>query len=138
MTTKVLCAVDGSAHAEVALTTAADLAAKYAAELSLCVVNVRYGDSPRGPQASIWTQAEVEKILADAEAMVAARGMKVANATIVSDREASSGIIHHAMSLGADHIVLGTGDKHGLERLVLGSVAKDVATRAPCTVTIAR
>ena len=35
-------------------------------------------------------------------------------------------------------IVIGTGDKRGLLRLFLGSVAADVAHRAPCTVIIAR
>jgi nucleotide-binding universal stress UspA family protein len=36
------------------------------------------------------------------------------------------------------HIVMGTGDKRGISRLVLGSVAADVAGRAHCSVTIAR
>ena len=35
-------------------------------------------------------------------------------------------------------IVIGTGDKRGLSRLFLGSVAADVSNRAPCTVIIAR
>ena len=35
-------------------------------------------------------------------------------------------------------IVIGTGDKRGLSRLFLGSVAADVVHRAPCTVIIAR
>ena len=35
-------------------------------------------------------------------------------------------------------IVIGTGDKRGLSRLFLGSVAADVAHRAACTVIIAR
>ncbi|MGL5008346.1 MAG: universal stress protein, partial [Paracoccaceae bacterium] len=60
------------------------------------------------------------------------------SAEVLLDREASTAIIHHAIALGADHIVMGTGDKRGLERLVLGSVAQDVATRAACTVTIVR
>ena len=35
-------------------------------------------------------------------------------------------------------IVIGTGDKRGLSRLIPGSVAADVAHRAPCTVIVAR
>lgn len=37
-----------------------------------------------------------------------------------------------------NHIVTGTGDKKGVSRLVLGSVAADVARRAHCSVTVAR
>jgi nucleotide-binding universal stress UspA family protein len=57
---------------------------------------------------------------------------------VVTDREASSGLISFAMANQIDHIVIGTGDKRGLSRLFLGSVATDVAARAPCTVIIAR
>lgn len=41
-------------------------------------------------------------------------------------------------STGYTHIVMGTGDKKGLKRLVLGSVATEVMVHAHCTVTIAR
>ena len=47
-------------------------------------------------------------------------------------------IIAYGEEIGADHIIMGTGDKRGISRLVLGSVAADVAGRAHCTVTIAR
>jgi nucleotide-binding universal stress UspA family protein len=33
---------------------------------------------------------------------------------------------------------MGTGDKRGVKRLVLGSVAAEVSGQAPCTVTVAR
>ncbi len=138
MTTKILCAVDGSDHANTALIAAAELAARLPADLSICMVNVLYGTSPRAPQVFTWTKEEADKVLADATALVTARGQKLASAKVISDREASTGIVLHAVEIDADHIVIGTGDKRGLERLVLGSVAKDVATRAHCTVTIVR
>jgi nucleotide-binding universal stress UspA family protein len=50
-------------------------------------------------------------------------------------------LIHHwtdAEMNKVDHIVMGTGDKHGLSRLMLGSVAADVCARAHCSVTVAR
>ena len=53
-------------------------------------------------------------------------------------REAAAAIVQYAEENGFDHIVTGTGDKHGVSRLVLGSVAADVSSRAHCTVTIAR
>eukprot|EP01036_Dinobryon_divergens_P016248 gene16248-22020_t len=52
----ILCCFDGSDHADLALATAAELATKYAANLSVVVVNVVYGRSPRAPIALIWTE----------------------------------------------------------------------------------
>ena len=43
-----------------------------------------------------------------------------------------------ARALACDQIVMGTGDKRGVKRLVLGSVAAEVAGQAGCTVTVAR
>jgi nucleotide-binding universal stress UspA family protein len=56
----------------------------------------------------------------------------------IVSREAAAGIVHYAEQNGYDHIVVGTGDKRGISRLMLGSVAADVMARAHCTVTVAR
>jgi nucleotide-binding universal stress UspA family protein len=74
MTASILCAFDGTDHARRALSEAADLAKRLGAELSVCVVNVQYGHSPRGPQASIWTEAEASAILAEATETLATAG----------------------------------------------------------------
>jgi nucleotide-binding universal stress UspA family protein len=134
----ILCCVDGSEHAETALRAAIELSAKLSADLSLLVVNVTFGRSPRGPQALIWTNDEAQAILDHASEIVTQSGRKPAHAGIAVAREASSGIIDHALEHDIDAIVIGTGDKRGLSRLFLGSVAMDVANRAPCTVIIAR
>jgi nucleotide-binding universal stress UspA family protein len=47
-------------------------------------------------------------------------------------------IVREASSMGAGLIVVGTHGRHGFERLLLGSVALEVAQRAPCSVVIAR
>jgi nucleotide-binding universal stress UspA family protein len=134
----ILCCVDGSEHAETALRAAIELSAKLSADLSLLVVNVTFGRSPRGPQALIWTNDEAQAILDHASEIVTQSGRKPAHAGIAVAREASTGIIDHAIEHQVDAIVIGTGDKRGLSRLFLGSVAMDVANRAPCTVIIAR
>lgn len=134
----ILCCVDGSEHAEIALRAAIELSAKLSADLSLLVVNVTFGRSPRGPQALIWTNDEAQAILDQACDVVAKNGQKPANAGIAVAREASTGIIDHALEHDIDAIVIGTGDKRGLSRLFLGSVAMDVANRAHCTVIVAR
>jgi nucleotide-binding universal stress UspA family protein len=53
-------------------------------------------------------------------------------------REVAPAIVQYAETGGYDCIVMGTGDKRGLSRLVLGSVAADVSGRAHCSVMVAR
>ena len=137
MTHRILCPLDGTDHAAHAVDVAADLATRYGAELLLCVVNVAHGGG-RGPLIHHWSDADAQKILDDGTAAAKARGITPMGTAIVIDREAASGIVAYAEMNKADHIVMGTGDKRGLSRLVLGSVAADVAGRAHCTVTIAR
>ena len=137
MTGKILCPVDGTEHAMHALEAAAEMAQKYGAELSICVVNVAHGGG-RGPMIHHWPEAEAQAILDKASAVATAKGVKPAATAVVLDREAASGIVRFADMNAVDHIVMGTGDKRGLSRLVLGSVAADVAGRAHCSVTVAR
>ncbi len=47
-------------------------------------------------------------------------------------------IVQLAASLGADLLVVGTNDRTGLKRLVLGSVAERVTRKAQCPVLVAR
>ena len=137
MTKKVLCPIDGTDHSQHAVEVAADIATKFGAEMMLCLVNVAHGGG-RGPLIHHWTDAEAQQILDNAAGVASQHGQKNLRSVTVIHREAASGIIGLAESEGVDHIVMGTGDKRGLSRLVLGSVAADVAGRAHCTVTIAR
>lgn len=116
---------------------AADLTLKYGGALLICVVNVAYG-AGRGPLIHHWSDAEAQAILDKASAAAKAKGVTVAGTAVVLDREAASGIVGYAEMQKVDHIVMGTGDKRGLSRLVLGSVAADVCARAHCSVTVAR
>ncbi|MGH7440359.1 MAG: universal stress protein [Polyangiaceae bacterium] len=50
----------------------------------------------------------------------------------------ASEIVQRAQSLAADWLLIGTHDTHGLERLLLGSVADKVAKSAPCSVMVVR
>ncbi|MGB8815255.1 MAG: universal stress protein [Paracoccaceae bacterium] len=137
MTRKILCPTDGTDHSTQAVTQAAEMAVKYGAALTLCVVNVAHGGA-RGPTINHWTDAEVEKILDEAEALATKHGAKDIHRVDIISREAAAGIVSYAEENAYDHIVMGTGDKRGISRLVLGSVAADVSGRAHCTVTVAR
>lgn len=137
MVRKVLCPVDGSEHASVGVVKAVELARLYNAALALCVVNVTVGGT-RGPIISMWEEPEVTAILSRAEAEARAAGATELETAVLKSSEVGPAIVSHAEAIGADHIVMGTGDKRGLKRLVLGSVAADVAGRAECSVTVAR
>ncbi|MDR0808087.1 MAG: universal stress protein [Gemmobacter sp.] len=137
MTRKILCPTDGTDHSNLAVAHAAELAHKFGADLAVCVVNVAHGGA-RGPLIHHWTHDEVSALLAAAVALAASHGKADATGVDFISREAATGIVHYAESNGYDHIVVGTGDKRGISRLMLGSVAADVVARAHCTVTVAR
>ncbi len=134
----ILCCVDGSDHADVALASVAELAKNLSVDLSILIVNPTFGHSLKGPQVLIWTENEAQATLAEASEKATANGLKLANTTVVVAHDVSTGIIDHALAHGIDAIVVGTGNKRGLSRLFLGSVAMEVAKKAPCTVIIAR
>lgn len=137
MTSRILCPTDGTDHGTVGVILAAEVAKATGHHLTICAVNVAHGGA-RGPTISHWKAEEVKKILDDAEALARKEGAADVGTIEVVAREAAPAIIAYAEQNGYTHIVMGTGDKRGLQRLVLGSVAAEVATRAHCTVTIAR
>jgi nucleotide-binding universal stress UspA family protein len=137
MTAKILCATDGTQHSAHAIEIAAALAAKLGASLSICAVNVAHG-GVRGPLIYAWEDDQVKKVLDDAAASARKAGASQVEELALRSREAAAAIVQYAEENGFDHIVVGTGDKRGVSRLMLGSVASDVASRAHCSVTVAR
>jgi nucleotide-binding universal stress UspA family protein len=137
MTSKILCATDGTDHSLHAIRLAADMAAKFGAKLSICAVNVARGGT-RGPLIYSWEDDQVKGILDKAAAQAKQAGAAKVEELALRSREAAAAIVQYAEENGYDHIVVGTGDKRGVSRLVLGSVAADVSGRAHCSVTVAR
>lgn len=134
---KILCPVDGSDHAAKGLAHAAELAKLKGAHLTICAVNLALGGA-RGPTINQWTDEEAEALLAQAEARATAAGVSDVGTAVLVSREAAPAIVTYAEEIGASEIVMGTGDKRGVKRLVLGSVAAEVAGHAGCSVTVAR
>ena len=98
--------------------------------LTICAVNLAIGGA-RGPTINQWTDEEAEALLAKAEADAQGgrgdgRGHRGPDRPARRHRRSST----YAEEIGADHIVMGTGDKRGCKRLVLGSVAAEVAGQA--------
>lgn len=137
MFTKILCPVDGTEHAMLALERAVEMAGKYGAALTIGVINVVHG-AGRSPRINHWTEDQVAAILGQAVTLAASLGHAAAKTQTVLAREVAPAIVHMAEEGGFDCIVMGTGDKRGLSRLMLGSVAADVSGRAHCSVMVAR
>ncbi|MFO0993802.1 MAG: universal stress protein [Hyphomicrobiales bacterium] len=134
---KLLVATDGSEHSKTALAFATEMAKLTGASLTIGLVNVVRGGG-RAPYLYAFEDKDAERIVKDAAAQALKAGVSKVDEVLLKGREASAAIVHYAESAGVDHIIVGTGDKHGISRLMLGSVAADVASRAHCGVTIAR
>jgi nucleotide-binding universal stress UspA family protein len=137
MVHKIVCAVDGTPHSNKAVLLAAELANKLGSKLTVASVNVLMGGIRSG---SMYAQddSEVQKVLDTAAKIAADAGVKDVKKAFLRSREASAGVVAFAEQDDCDIVVTGTGDKQGLSRLVLGSVAADIAAKAHCTVIIAR
>lgn len=137
MFAKILCPVDGTEHATLALERAVEMAGKYGAALTICTINVAHGTG-RSPRVNHWTDDQVAAILGQAAALARTLGHGDPVTMSIVAREVAPAIVQLAEDEVFDCIVMGTGDKRGLSRLVLGSVAADVSGRAHCSVMVAR
>jgi nucleotide-binding universal stress UspA family protein len=139
--TIVLAAVDTSTLASRVVETAARLARRTWPNSQLHVLHV-FRSSPvdRPAQAGIRTEdlvAEAQSHL-DHHVRMARRQCPAPVTGHLAAGDPVDEILKRARSLNADLLVIGTHDKVGLERFLLGSVADKVAKRAPCSVLIVR
>lgn len=137
MDKKILCATDGTSHADKAVELASELAARSGAELHICTVNVMRGGA-RAPFIPSLADKEVDQILNHAADVAKKAGVTPAHKVALLGRDIAGSIVQYCETHNCDHVVTGTGDKHGISRLVLGSVASEIVSKAHCTVTVAR
>ena len=137
--TKILCAVDDSEHSLPAIDIATKLAGAFDAGLTLLMVNQLVGGYGRGGAPTLtWTAKEMESALSKAAAEAEKGGVSNIKLVNVESRDLAQAITGYAEQNGFDHIVVGTGGKGAVSRLMLGSVSRDVVSRAHCPVTVAR
>lgn len=134
---KILCATDGSDHAQVAVDQAVELARKDGAKLAFVMVNVVTG-GPHGPLMYRWEEPYVAKTLATARTSAEKAGLSEIDVVEIKSRDAAAAVLEYANEQAVDSIVTGTGDRNALSRLGLGSFAREVAAKAHCSVTVAR
>jgi nucleotide-binding universal stress UspA family protein len=139
--TRILVATDGSREAELALTTAADLAKSTDSELHVVHVGelpLVYHPERHGYRAEL---AEHEK---EAQQLLEAQveRLKGAGATVAQAHwrmgRADEEIVELAHSIGAGLIVMGSRGQGRLRRALVGSVSESVVRHAHCPVTVVR
>jgi nucleotide-binding universal stress UspA family protein len=139
MTTKILCAVDDTDYSKAAIAVTAELAKAMDAEVTLLAVNQLLGGFGHGGMSTyLWDSTALKRVLDAAMAAATKAGVKAPKSVDVKSRDVGRAIVVYAEENGMDHIVVGTGGKSGVSRLMLGSISSDVLARAHCPVTVAR
>ena len=122
--TKILLATDGSKDAQLAATTAADLAKRTNSELHVLYV----GEAP-----TFLAQKELETQVG----MIRESGAQDIQAHLEFGRP-DTAIIALAEELGAGLIMMGSRGLGGVRRALLGSISDSVVRHAPCPVMVVR
>ena len=139
--TRILVATDGSREAQLALTTAADLAKSTDSELHVLHV----GELPlvyhpeRHAYRTLYEEheREAQHILEAEVERIDGSGATVAQAHLRMGR-ADEEIVELAQSIDAGLIVIGSRGQGRLRRALVGSVSESVVRHAHCPVTIVR
>jgi nucleotide-binding universal stress UspA family protein len=144
--TKILVASDGSKDAELAATSAADLARSTGSELH--VVSVFPGSAyvhpyyeVRFPEAAERLRREAleerQEMLDEQVERIRKAGKDVAQ-THIRMGEAAKEIVALAEEMGAGLVVMGSHGLGGIRRALIGSVSAAVVTHAHCPVLVVR
>lgn len=134
---KILCAIDGSEHAQAAIDEAVELAKKEGAKLTFVMVNVAT-NGVRAPLTYRWDEPYVAETLTKARATAEQAGLSGVEAVEIKSQDAAAAVVEYADENEVDHIVTGTGDRSLVSRLGLGSFARAVSAKAHCSVMVAR
>jgi nucleotide-binding universal stress UspA family protein len=133
--TKILLATDGSAEAQLAATTAADLAKSTGSELH--VVHVGEFLPTILAQTEAEPEREARELLEEQVRRVEGAGGTVEGTHLRLGR-ADEEIVDLAHSMGAGLIVMGSRGRGRIRRALMGSVSDSVVRHAHCPVTIVR
>lgn len=137
----IIAATDLSEYAEPAVTTAAALAVKFGAWVSLVHVYdlVPAVELLQEPY-ELHPDHSFQTILGDKLEKVRAKHLDgiPADTTVVRNKSTTAALCDLASNKEADLIVLGTHGLTGVTRFLLGSVAERVIRHAPCSVLVVR
>ena len=136
--TRILLATDGSAEAQLAATTAADLNKSTDSELHVVYVGeLRPTFLAQTEQEPAELEREAKRLLDEQVRTVEEAGGTVKEAHLRLGR-ADEEIVDLAHSLGIGLIVMGSRGRGRIRRALMGSVSDSVVRHAHCPVTIVR
>jgi nucleotide-binding universal stress UspA family protein len=140
-TGRLLCATDGSAPSEKAVAYTVNLAVELRLPLTFLVV----ADGELATAPAVWDEARVraQDLPPDKELLAALKFAvqhNLINVRLVRayGQDPAEAIVSYAERNGYKHIIVGSEGRTGAKRMLLGSVAADVVTRAHCPVTVVR
>ncbi|WP_417550306.1 universal stress protein [Methylophaga sp.] len=140
---KILCATDGSHSAEKAVEFAIELALLAKAELTFIhvirptgedVSKTHFWDFNMLRAADDQIQMELQKAFDKAFQ----RGLGSASCTTVQGHNTAAAIINFADLNEHDHVITGSVGRTGVSKVLLGSIAEQVISKAHCPVTVVR
>jgi nucleotide-binding universal stress UspA family protein len=147
--TKIILATDGSKDADLALSTAVDIANSTSSELHVITVapgtpDPAYGSHELGFHWESYQEA-LEAVRKDAQEIIDEQVRKaegasgtVAGAHLRTGERRDQAIVQLADELGAGLIVMGSRGLGGIRRALMGSVSDSVVRHAHCPVMVVR
>ena len=138
--TTILLATDGSEEAELARTTAVDMATSTHSELHLVTVAPGYPSyDVNVPNVIEQLREQAQKVLDEQSEKIEREGGTVAQKHLrIASRRRSQQIVQVAEDIGAGLIVMGSRGLGGLRRALMGSVSDSVVRHAHCPVMVVR
>jgi nucleotide-binding universal stress UspA family protein len=138
--TTILLPTDGSREAELARTTAIDLAESTNSELHVVTVAPGYPSyDVRNPTAVEQLREQAEDILNEQAAKIEQEGGTVAEKHLrIAERYRAQQIVRVAEDISAGLIVMGSRGLGGVRRALMGSVSDSVVRHAHCPVLVVR
>ena len=138
--TTILLATDGSREAQLARTTAIDLAECTNSELHVVTVAPGYPSyDVRNPSVVDQLREQAEDILNEQAAKIEQEGGKVAEKHLrIAERYRAQQIVKVAEDIAAGLIIMGSRGLGGVRRALMGSVSDSVVRHAHCPVLVVR
>lgn len=143
MIEKFLCATDGSHSSDKAVEYAIEMAKCLGAHVTFLTVTLVTGES--ASHSHFWdsttldaADAQLQKELQAAAQQAERAGLKDISCVVAGGHNIAATIIEYAESNGYHHIITGSVGRTGVARMLLGSIAQDVVSKAHCPVTVVR
>lgn len=130
----ILCPIDGSDPGKRAVATAAAMAQRMQAKLTL--LHITQYVVGRSGVYEVSTPEETERYLAEAKVIASHEAYNDPALRNVRARDPANAILDFVEENEVDHIVMGAAGKGAMKSFLLGSVSSDILRKAYCPVTI--